>query len=90
MSCLLKDGDGWRIGPLMADNPNLLKILLKKLIDSHPGLIIIDSPGLNTFASELFQDLGFKSESETFRMYRGYQPPVSMNDVYGLACLELG
>ena len=88
--CLLKKGDGWRIGPLMADTPKLLKILLRKLIDSHPGLIIIDSPGLNTSASELFKDLGFESESETFRMYRGFQPPVSMNDVYGLACLELG
>ena len=88
--CLLRDGKGWRIGPLMADKPKLIKILLKKLIDSHPGLIIIDSPGLNQYASKLFKDLGFKSESETFRMYRGYQPPVSMNDVYGLACLELG
>ncbi len=88
--CLLKSGDGWRIGPLMADTPKLLKILLKKLIDSHPGLIIIDAPGLNNSASELFTDLGFESESETFRMYKGYQPPVSMNDVYGLACLELG
>jgi len=88
--CLLKSGDGWRIGPLMADSPKLLKILLRKLIDSHSGLIIIDSPGLNKYASKLFKDLGFKSESETFRMYRGSQPPVSMNDVYGLACLELG
>ena len=88
--CLLQSGDGWRIGPLMADDPNLLKILLKKLIDSHPGLIIIDAPGLNKAASDLFIELGFKSVSETFRMYRGYQPPVSMKDVYGLACLELG
>ncbi len=88
--CLLQSGDGWRIGPLMADSPKLIKILLKKLVDSHPGLIIIDAPGLNKTASRLFKDLGFKSESETFRMYRGYQPPVSMNDVYGLACLELG
>ncbi len=88
--CLLKNGDGWRIGPLMADTPSLIKTLLRKLIDSHPGLIIIDSPGLNKSANQLFIELGFKSESETFRMYRGYQPPVSMNDVYGLACLELG
>ncbi len=88
--CLLKNGDGWRIGPLMADSPILLKILMKKLIDSHPGLIIIDAPGLNKTASKIFKDFGFESESETFRMYRGYQPPVSMNDVYGLACLELG
>ena len=88
--CLLKNGEGWRIGPLMADTPKLLKILLKKLVDSHPGLIIIDAPGLNNYASEVFRELGFQSESETFRMYRGFQPPVLMNDVYGLACLELG
>ena len=47
----------------------------------------------NTFsksAFELFNEIGFKSASESFRMYRGYHPPVSMNDVYGLACLELG
>ena len=88
--CLLQNGEGWRIGPLMADTPKLLKILLKKLIDSHPGLIIVDAPGLNISASEVFKELGFQSESETFRMYRGSQPPVSMNDVYGLACLELG
>ena len=74
----------------MADSPKLLKILLKKLIERHPGLIIIDAPGLNKSAGEVFKKLGFKSESETFRMYRGSQPPVSMKDVYGLACLELG
>ncbi len=88
--CLLKKGVGWRIGPLMADSPELLKILLKRLIESHPGLIIIDAPGLNKSACDVFEKLGFKSKSETFRMYRGSQPPVSMNDVYGLACLELG
>ena len=88
--CLLQNGDGWRIGPLMAETPKLLKILLMKLIDSHPGLIIIDAPGLNDYASEVFRELGFQSVSETFRMYKGSQPPVSMNDVYGLACLELG
>ena len=88
--CLLKSGEGWRIGPLMADSSRLVKILLKKLIDSHPGLIIIDAPGLNKSALDLFEELGFESKSQTFRMYRGYQPPVSMSDVYGLACLELG
>ena len=88
--CLLQNGDGWRIGPLMADSAKLVKILLKKLIDSHPGLVIIDSPGLNKSSYEVFKNLGFESKSETFRMYRGYQPPVSMSDVYGLACLELG
>jgi ribosomal-protein-alanine N-acetyltransferase len=38
----------------------------------------------------LLQRLGFAPISETLRMYRGAQPQVSLADVYGLACLELG
>ena len=88
--CLLKNGEGWRIGPLLADSFELAEILLASLVDSHPGLVIVDSPGVNNYSSKLFKKLGFKTTSETFRMYRGEQPPVSMSDVYGLACLELG
>jgi ribosomal-protein-alanine N-acetyltransferase len=34
--------------------------------------------------------LGFAVVAETLRMYRGSLPAVSLGDVYGLACLELG
>jgi len=88
--CLLREGEGWRIGPLLADSPKLSELLLRKLIDDHPGVILLDSPGNNQFASSLFQKLGFSILSKTIRMYRGKQPPIPMNQVYGLACLELG
>ncbi len=88
--CLLRDGEGWRIGPLLADTPRLAELLVKSLLDSHPGVVLIDTPGLNPLADELFRKLGFEALSTTVRMYRGTQPPISMNDVYGLACLELG
>ena len=39
---------------------------------------------------DLFKDLGFEPISKTVRMYKGEQPPISMQDVYCLACLELG
>ena len=88
--CLLTDGLGWRIGPLLADSPKLAEILLIKLIASHSGIILVDSPGLNPSADVIFESLGFTSISETYRMYKGDQPTVPMDDVYGLACLELG
>ncbi len=88
--CLLNKGDGWRIGPLLADTPPLAEFLLRSLISSHTGKVLLDSPGLNPYSKYLLERLGFKELSSTFRMYKGYQPPVSMNQVYGLACLELG
>ena len=88
--CLLKSGTGWRVGPLLADHPQLAETLLRRLIVQHPGIILIDSPGLNTSVHSLLRKIGFISISETLRMYKGYQPPLSMDEVYGLACLELG
>ena len=88
--CLLQKGKGWRIGPLIADSPALAQILIRKLVNKHLGLVLIDVPGLNSNAEKLISNLGFKTVSKTLRMYRGNQPPISMSDVYGLACLELG
>tara|TARA_B100000700_G_C14893604_1_gene783913 strand:+ start:155 stop:1033 length:879 start_codon:yes stop_codon:yes gene_type:complete len=88
--CLLKNGRGWRIGPLLADTPPLAELLIRSLILKHPGTVFIDSPGLNPYSKYLFERLGFKEMSNTYRMYKGIQSKVSMNQVYGLACLELG
>ncbi len=88
--CLLKSGEGWRIGPLLADTPQLAEVLIRKLVIRHPGVVLIDVPELNSFAPLLLNNLGFERMSETFRMYRGTQPPISMSELYGLACLELG
>tara|TARA_Y100001968_G_C19440410_1_gene762199 strand:- start:2698 stop:3588 length:891 start_codon:yes stop_codon:yes gene_type:complete len=88
--CLLKNDVGWRIGPLLADTPPLAEFLLRELVSSHSGVVLLDSPGLNPYSKYLLERLGFSSISQTYRMYKGSQPPVSMNQVYGLACLELG
>ena len=53
-------------------------------------MLLIDTPGFNASANELMDALGFKAESETMRMYRGDLPKVALNDVFALACLELG
>jgi len=51
---------------------------------------LLDCPGLNPYANFLLANLGFIESSKTYRMYKGIQPPFPMNQVYGLACLELG
>ncbi|MFM7548683.1 MAG: GNAT family N-acetyltransferase [Cyanobium sp.] len=88
--CLLKEGEGWRIGPLVADNPAAAKALLEGLLQRHPGAVLLDGPGANPRAAPLLEGLGFAPLSQTLRMYRGSAPAVSLADVYGLACLELG
>jgi ribosomal-protein-alanine N-acetyltransferase len=88
--CLLPNGEGWRIGPLVADNPAAARALLEGLLQRHPGTVLIDAPGANPAAAPLLEPLGFVPLSRTLRMYRGTPPAVSLADVYGLACLELG
>ena len=88
--CLLQKGEGWRIGPLLADSPALAARLVQALMARHPGVVLIDAPAANAQAAPLLAQLGFAAVSETLRMYRGSLPAVPLDDVYGLACLELG
>ncbi|MFM8604419.1 MAG: hypothetical protein ACKOBY_02595 [Cyanobium sp.] len=88
--CLLQHGEGWRLGPVVADDPAAARALVEALLQRHPGVVLIDAPGANPQAAPLLADLGFSPVSETLRMYRGAVPRVSLADVYGLACLELG
>jgi len=88
--CLLRHGEGWRIGPLLADSPALAERLLRGLMERHPGVVLLDAPTANPSAESLLQRMGFTPLSQTLRMYRGARPAVGLEDVYGLACLELG
>ena len=88
--CQLPQGQGWRIGPLIADSPQLADRLLQQLLQDHPGAVLIDAPGANPAAAELLRCRGFAVVGETLRMYRGPIPTLPLQDVFGLACLELG
>ncbi len=89
--CILKNNKkGWRIGPLLADTPPLAELLIRELVQDLESEILLDCPGLNPYANYLLSNLGFVEISKTYRMYKGNQPPFPMNQVYGLACLELG
>lgn len=88
--CLLKEGEGWRIGPLVADHPAAARALMEGLLQRHSGPVLIDGPGANPQVALVLGNLGFEPLAQTLRMYRGPAPQVSLADVYGLACLELG
>ena len=88
--CLLKEGDGWRIGPLVADHPAAAKALVEGLLQRHDGPVLNDGPGANPQVGPVLEALGFQPIAQTLRMYRGPAPQLTLADVYGLACLELG
>ena len=89
--CILQNNNrGWRIGPLLADTPPLAELLIRELSEGLEEEILLDCPGLNPYSNYLLSSLGFFEISKTYRMYKGIQPPFPMNQVYGLACLELG
>jgi ribosomal-protein-alanine N-acetyltransferase len=58
--------------------------------DAPDRVVLLGGPGANPAAGSLLRRLGFAPISETLRTYRGTQQQVSLADVYGLACLELG
>jgi hypothetical protein len=72
-----------------ADNLHAPEAVLP-LIARHPGVVLIDVPDANAAAAPLLRELGFQPLSRTQRMYRGPRPVVPLEDVFGLACLELG
>ena len=74
----------------MADTPPLAELLIRELVEECCDEILLDCPSLNPYANYLLANLGFLEISKTYRMYKGIQPPFPMNQVYGLACLELG
>ena len=88
--CLLSTGEGWRIGPILADSSDLAEILITNLLKKNKGVILIDSPQINSNAQSLLANMGFKQISATTRMYKGSHHVPLTGDVYALACLELG
>jgi len=90
--CLLAEPGlpAWRLGPWLADGPDLAGALLDGLCGGREGPVFVDAPEANPGAHRLLGERGFRATGRTVRMYRGDPPAVSLQDTYGLACLELG
>ena len=91
--CLLMNDTipkGWRIGPLLADQSEFAGAILDTLLSDREGPVLIDLPAINNIAISLLEERGFELQLLNVRMYKGHPPLIPLQDIYGLACLELG
>jgi hypothetical protein len=81
---------GSRIGPLYAQSPEVAAALIGGLTTGAAEPAFIDVADINPAAVGLAEQLGFKLEFETARMYTGPVPSIDTVGLYGVTSLELG
>jgi ribosomal protein S18 acetylase RimI-like enzyme len=84
--------NGYKIGPLFADTPEVADRLLRHLRSRVPAdaPVFLDVPEVNAAAVGLVRRHGMSTVFETARMYTGKVPAVSMHRVFGVTTFELG
>lgn len=83
--------DGFRIGPLIADNSDIANHLFLHLAHYAKGAAVyMDIPSCNIDAHKLINDCQLSPVFETARMYLKNPPNILMKHVYAIASLELG
>lgn len=83
---------GYKIGPLFANDASLAEMVLKALISSLPQgtCFYLDIPQPNEDARMLCQTYGMKPVFETARMYKGNAPQLPLKRIFGITSFELG
>lgn len=85
-------GDGWKVGPLFADNKaiaeSLLLALSHEVADEDP--VYLDVPEVNAEAIRLAANFGMCEVFSTARMYSRYQPDIATERIFGVTTFELG
>ena len=83
--------EGYKIGPLFADNATDAGILLASFASQTDGQPVnIDVPAYQTAFAGWLAELGFSRGFTTARMYRGAPPVVRLESIFGITTLELG
>lgn len=84
--------NGWKIGPLFADEPKGADKLMHALRarTPHGAPIFLDVPEVNEAALDLARRLKMTKTFETARMYRGRPPEIPLDRLYGVTTFELG
>jgi GNAT superfamily N-acetyltransferase len=83
--------EGFKIGPLFADDQDAGERLLDGLMASVPGQpVYFDVPEPNTAANRAAEARGMTRTFETARMYAGPHPQLSLDKVWGVTSFELG
>ena len=83
--------EGFKIGPLFADDERTADRLLAALMAGAPGApVFLDTPEANPAAVALAARFGMTSVFETARMYRNGAPEMRLDRCFGLTTFELG
>jgi GNAT superfamily N-acetyltransferase len=83
---------GFRIAPLLSDNPGTAGELLTFLLAQMPerSLYHFDIPAENKDALRLAAQAGMRKSAEFLRMYSDPAPPVSLDNIFGFPAVEIG
>ncbi|WP_419905810.1 GNAT family N-acetyltransferase [Kiloniella sp.] len=83
--------DGYKTGPLFAENPEVANTIFQALCAKvDGGKIILDVPEVNTEGLMLAERYGLVQSFETARMYKGEKPELPLDKIYGVTSFELG
>lgn len=84
--------EGYKIGPLYADNSILAEILFKELKSktTNEDKIFLDVPETNLEAVKMAEKNKMKSVFETARMYTGEEPDLPLERIFGVTSFEIG
>ena len=83
--------DGFKIGPLFADDAATAEALFRTLaLTAAGGPVFLDVPEPNAAARVLAESAGLAPVFETARMYRGPAPDLPLHRIFGITTFELG
>jgi len=90
--CIRKCFEGYKIGPLFADDFANAERMLQYLISSIPEResYYLDVPQPNAAALRLAGQYDMQAIFETARMYLGPAPKLPLDNIYGITSFELG
>lgn len=83
---------GYKIGPLFADATAIAHALIATLVEMTPpdAAVSLDTPEDNEDAVALARATGLAPVFETARMYRGTNPHLPLDRIFGITTFELG
>ncbi len=84
--------EGYKIGPLFADNEIIAEELLLSLLNkvNETDNVYFDIPETNPLSVKIVNKYNMNYVFETARMYKNGTPKINMNKVFGITTFELG